>query len=325
VRGASDDPLILVVAPEPPTWLEHAVGSSTEGVRVFRLWPIARRAGTAWARGRADRRITARFAHRDLLDRLAAARLPRDVQAIYAPSMCARRVFAAAARRSPDIECHLVEDIADLRQLHADLDRAAARHPDAVFLRRHRATPQQLARQEAERVLADVIHVRSHFAQQLRVSSGYPADRIRTIDEPPSLPAQRRLIDADQPTLLLAGLATARAGTYEVLAALDALPTATLLVRAGEGLEPAELLTHPRVRIADAATERTLDGVDIVVAPTWCELHLPQLAMAATLGVPFVATERAAGIVDVASAGRLVEPGDVDGLIGAVQGILGRG
>lgn len=258
-----------------------------------------------------------RFALRQQLDRLAARWLPDDVEAVYAPSFCARRTFAEAARRPAPITCHLVEDLPDLRRLHADLDMAAAAHPDARFLRRHRATPQQVATQQSERVLADVLHVRGHFARDLRIADGHPPERIRLMASSPVQPAARRTPNGSDPVLLLAGLATARSGTYEAVAALDALPNATLLVHPGEGLEPPDLLRHPRVR-AVARDRAPLDGVDVVLAPTWCEAHVPVLDIAAARGVPIVATLRAAGAIDLASAGTAVEPGDGEALARAV-------
>lgn len=323
MRRQSEHPLIVVLAPEPPAWLDQLPELDGADVRVIRLWPVVRRAGTAWAHGRADRRIEARFALRSLLDRLAARTIRDDVQAVYATSLCARRTFAAAKRVSPAIECHLVEDLPDLRQLHEDLDHAAAAHPDAQFLLRHRATSHQLARQEAERVLADVLHVRSHFAAAARVSSRRPPDAIRTIGHPPMV-GPRRALNSDHPTLYLGGLATARAGTYEALGVLDAIPEATLIVRVGEGLEPAALLTHPRVQVIERGANAPLGQIDVLLAPSWCEMHVPEITAAAELGVPIVATTRAAGLTNLSEAGATVEPGDINGLIWAIRSLVAR-
>jgi RES domain-containing protein len=284
---------------------------------VLRLPVVARRSATLWARGRADRRIAARLALRQLLDRAGARWLPRGVDAVYATSFCGRRTFAAAKRRDPSIECHLVEDLADLRQLHADLDLAARAHPDSTFLNRHRATPQQLATQQAERVLADVLHVRSRFAEGLRLAEVRAASHVRLLRPAAVGSSERRRGTSDQPALLLAGLATARSGTYEALAMIDAIPDATLVVQVGEGLEPGDLLRHPRVRPIPHGPGPALDDIDIVIAPSWCEADLPEIASAVDIGTPVIATLRAAGTVELACT--IVEPGDTEGLIRAVR------
>lgn len=324
LRRPGERPLIAVIAPEPAAWLDHLLGGLEGDVRVIRLWPVVRRAGTAWARGRADRRIAARFALRQQLDRLAARWLPDGVEVVYAPSLAARRTFAEAARRPHPVRCHLIEDLPDLRQLHADLDRAAAVHPDAKFLLRYRADRRYLATQEAERALADVLHVRGDFAASVRRAAGHTSDRVTILGDHPAVAPRRQPPRPDQPMLLLAGLATARAGTYEALSALDAMPSATLLVRAGEGLEPVSLLSHPRVRTAGPREVIQLRDIDVVIAPSWCEAHLPELASAAARGIPIVATARAAGSIDLMKAGALIEPGDSIALVDAVRAVLSR-
>ena len=119
--------------------------------------------------------------------------------------------------------------------------------------------------------------------------------------------------------VLLAGLAAARHGTMEALAAVAARPHVTLLVRPGEGMEPADLLAHPQVAVADDAQRRHLRGVDLVLAPAWCETYLAEVTTAAAVGVPVVATQRAAGwltpVPDSASESALgLAPGDSQAL-----------
>jgi hypothetical protein len=217
----------------------------------------------------------------------------------------------------------LVEDLPDFRQLHEDLDRAASAHPDAPFLRRYRADRSQLTRQAAERVLADTIVVRSEFARQGRIGAGIAAERVELAGRP-TVVGPRRHPDgvSDRSTLLLAGLATARSGLFEALAVSDALPATTLVLRAGEGLEPPDALSRPHVRQGSPDELEHLTGIDVVLAPSWCEADLPQVRMAAALGIPVVATDRAAGTVDLRSAGASVPPGDIAALIAAVTEVL---
>jgi glycosyltransferase involved in cell wall biosynthesis len=113
---------------------------------------------------------------------------------------------------------------------------------------------------------------------------------------------------------LLAGLAAARHGTCEALELLDSRPDIELRVRAGEGLEPAGLLDHPRVSRASG-----LDGIDLVVAPAWCESYPAELAGAIARGIPVVGTRRAAGFVDLAGRGAEVPPGDTRALAAALD------
>ena len=318
--------MILVVAPEPPLWLPFVLereGAALDDITFVSMWSIVRRGSNAWASGRTDRQIAARFALRDATDRVAARRLTDEVTTIYAPSLAAQRTFARARRNTGPTRCVLVEDLPDLRQLHDDLDRAAIAHPEFRFLNRYRADRSRLSRQVAERVLADFIVVRGDFARRCRLASGLDPGRVELLGRPAAI-ATRRAIDGHRPTLLLAGLATARGGLAEALAALDAIPEASLVVRAGEGLEPADALAHPRVRQGSAAEFTRLDDIDLVVAPSWCEAALPEISLAAGLGIPIVATERAAGMVDLDKVGVAIDPGDVEGLVAAITLMLRR-
>jgi len=224
---------------------------------------------------------------------------------VIAPSLAARSVFAAAPLGCLKI---LVEDLPSFRQLHADLDLAALAHPDCRFLRRYRAPARLVARQEAERVLADALLVRGRFAAEQRSDTGKPVLPVPLprleLRRAPHAPGARRRV-------LLAGLATARNGSME---ALEAFGDWELLVRPGEGMEPPDLLSRPNVR----AARPTLDGVDLVIAPTWCESHPEELRRAAAAGVPAIATHRAAGWLDLTE----IPPGDAAALRAAAQRAL---
>lgn len=277
-------------------------------------WPLAELALAAWVGDRADRRLRALFLRRAAVDRLAAVRLAgaRELRAVIAPTGAAERTFAAAARAGA--RTLLVDDLPSLRQLQDDLDEAAERHPDCRFLRRFRAGPATLARQEIEWAMADRVLVRGSFARAVRASAGLAADRL--IDWPDPLPAPApRARGAGR--VLLAGLAAARHGTCEALALAEARPDLEILVRAGEGLEPAGLLDHPRVRRATAAELARLDGVALVIAPAWCESYPEEVARAVSHGVPVTGTVRAAGFLDL--DGLAVRPGDVRALSAAID------
>lgn len=300
------------------------------GMRITPVpgWQLGESALRAWAGARTDRTLAARFAVRALVDHMAARwveRMGPEVTAVVAPSCAAWRTFAAAARRG--IPTFLVEDLPGIRALHADLDAAALVHPQCAFLRRYRAGRGAMVRQEAERVLADHVMVRGRHARAQHEHAGRPPGRIidlvldLVLPEPAASghPPAGRSGRADGARVLLAGLAAARHGTVEALAAIDARPHITLLIRAGEGLEPAALRAHPRVAVGTEAERRHLHGVDVVIAPSWCEAYLPEVAQAAARGVPVIATGRGAGFVTPAVE---IAPGDVGALGAALDRVL---
>lgn len=233
----------------------------------------------AWASDRTDRRYRASFVLRAAIDRWAAAEVRRrKPRMVIAPSLAARHTFAAA--REIGAATVLVMDVPLLRALHRDLDRAAAAWPERTFLRRFRAPSSALARQEAERVLADLIVVRGAYAHALCLADGIPEARLARV------PVAASTIAAPlRPTgrVGLAGLAAARHGVDTALAAVRDLG-ATLVVRIGEGTEPADLAQH-----AGIATD---DGpVDAILCPAICETYAPELAATA---VPVIASPMAA-------------------------------
>lgn len=316
--------MIVVVVPEPTApWLAQL----RDGVRpepmvmlgLGRWRRVALRiALRLWVRGAADRRIRARLLTRRLVDRVAARRLPEGTTTIYAPSFAARRTFAAAAARGGGIRRVLVEDLPWLRELHDDLDRAAAHHPDAHFLQRFRAPQRDLAHQEAEWVLADQQLVFGHWALRRRSAAGVAAEKVLLWPwDPQPAPARPPARRSGPPTLLLAGPGAARGGLLEAVEVIRRMPGAQLLVRGGEALQPADVLNVAGVRISTDQERAALHGVDAVLAPAWCEAYPEEVPRAAAVGIPVIATARAAGAVDIAACGALVEPGDVEGLLAA--------
>lgn len=221
----------------------------------------------------AGRRVQARLSLRRTWDRMV--RLPDDATRVYASSLGARRVLAEARRRG--IEGILVEDLPDLRRLHKDLDQAARLHPECGLLRRFRAPPGVLARQEIERVLA---------SRRLTDRPG-EGDAIQW-PAPPSTSPRRG------PRVLLSGLPVARNGTIELLCAVEGLDL-TVVARRGEIVEPA----GARLTLVDPAGLADLDGIGLVVAPALVEGRHPALAQAALAGIPTIATAVAAGRVQV--------------------------
>ncbi|WP_434391235.1 hypothetical protein [Melittangium boletus] len=292
------------------------VPAVSEGARVWGLpgwWAVE--AGLR-RRGRSAPAVfQSRFFLREGLAHAVAPLVPARVETVVAPSLCAREPFAAARRRGA--RCVLIEDLPSLRQLHADLDEAAACHPEEAFLRNHRARARDVARQEAERVLADEIWVRGAFAQARLVASGVPAEKLREL-RPLEAPDARRAPRGGEGerVALLAGPALARGGLNEALAVLEARPGWRLWVRPTEGTALARLV-HPRVTRVTEATQRGLEGVDAVLALSWCESHPMEVALAAARGLPVIATDRAAGFGPCTRVPR----GDVPAVLAALDGL----
>ncbi|WNG15781.1 hypothetical protein [Cystobacter fuscus] len=323
----------LVIAPEPAPWLPRLSSLLGEGppARVLAPWSLpegpeqwgalpsrlraawrrrtvpeaghhrvwglpgwwAVEAGMRWSGRSAAASFSSRFRLREWVARAVAPLLPARVETVIAPSLCARELFAVARRRGA--RCVLVEDLPSLRQLHADLDEAASHHPEEAFLRNHRARAADVARQEAERVLADEIWVRGRFLREHLVADGCARERLRElrVHEASESPAPRAVGGAER-VALLAGPALARSGLREALAILEARPRWRLWVRPTEGTD-LRGLEHPRLTRVTAHTQRGLHGVDAVLALSWCESYPAEVALAAARGLPIIATDRASG------------------------------
>jgi hypothetical protein len=344
--------MIFVVAPEPADWVAPlvedlarqgpvtvlapwrmagpprvpaALGAfvarrrlSFPGVTVLRwpAWPAVEAAMRVWERGENARLVRGRLAVRRLVDAIAARMMPGGVRTVVAPTGAGERVFAVAARRGA--EAILVHDTPNLRALHDDLDRASARHADQRSLRRYRATPGAIARQEAEYVLARRILVRGSFAQSLLEAHGHgPKVERLAAPAPPPIPRAGTRPGASR-TVLLAGAATARSGVIEAIAAIAAVPGLTLLARAPD---PPDLLRAmgSRARAPTRAEVERLEGVAAVVAPALCEAYPREVVAAVSAGIPAITTDRAAWFEDTSR----VPTGDAGALAAALRVAVG--
>jgi hypothetical protein len=181
-------------------------------------------------------------------------------------------------------------------------------------------------RQEREHALAQVVFVRGLFAAAAFTAGGHTA-RLLPAESRLPLARRRRTASAQDrgPRLLLAGPPCGRSGVEEALAAVVALDGASLVVRPSDALEPHDLLRHPAVERASPPEVTDLRGIDLVVAPAPCESYPPEVMRAIELGVPVVATRRAAGPVDLSCTAvdaAEIEPHDVEGLVRAVRRLL---
>jgi hypothetical protein len=342
----------VLVLPEPSAWLSRAADDydyDGADVVVFAPWAVSERfvarlparlrarfghralanaravpgwsvldaALRGWAGSAAHRLIQARLARRRAVDYLAARwirTLGSAVDAVIAPTLGSHRAFAAAPISARRI---LVEDVPLLRELHRDLDRAAAVHPTCAFLRRFRAPDAAIVRQETELALADEVYVRSRYGADLHRARGRASTSLR----PLRLTGTARVAAiAERPVVQLAGLAAARTGAVEALALLEALPDIALMARTGDGTEPAALIHHARRIEPGSATP------DVVIAPAWCESVAPEVEAAAAAGIDVIATRAGAGWLDWLDDGatRLERP-EAESLIAAVSRALSRG
>nr|MBA2542189.1 hypothetical protein [Deltaproteobacteria bacterium] len=193
--------------------------------------------------------------------------------------------------------------------LHRDLDRAAERWPEHAFLRRFRAPSWAIARQEIERVLADLILVRGPYARALCLEDGIAASRLAPLPLPPAPTIAAPLVRTGR--IRLAGLAAARHGIDTALAAARQLGV-TLVVRTGEGTEPADLATQPDVAACD---DPSGVPVDAIVCPAICETYASELR---TTGIPVIASPMAS------ADGRGPDPYDVSAFAAAISAAVAR-
>jgi len=273
-----------------PSWLTRAPGAIgryaerrrvAHHVDVDAPYLLAIDAGLRALGGdRTDRRYRADFALRAAVDAWAAREVRRRrPRVVVAPSLAAQRTFAAA--REIGAATVLAVDLPLLRALNRDLDRAAHVWPDRNLLRRFRAPSWAIARQEAERVMADLVLVRGAYAHALCRADGVPAAQLALW---PASPRPHAWTPPPAPTgrIQLAGLAAARHGIDTALAVARALGR-TLVVRVGEGTEPGDLVRRAGVAVDDGP-------VDAIVCPAVCETYPAEVR---ATGIPVIASPMA--------------------------------
>lgn len=265
---------------------------------AFPWFPLLELASRLYTRNHIDRGIATRLATRRAVDRAVAFGLQKRGSGaratVVAPTLCARRTFAAAHRIG--MACVLLEDLPDLRSLATTLDDWATLFPDCPLLRNHRARRGSLVDQCAERELADTIVVRGGHAWN-RLCGRFGArlcGAARVVGDTCKRPAIR------SDTVLVAGPAIGRSGTAMLADLAERSPHLSFAVQAGRHLEPTRLFEHPRIRAATKA-ERHLDGVGVVASLSGVECNPSELLTAVQRGVPVVGTGASTGQLEVAS------------------------
>lgn len=251
------------------------------------------------------------------LARAMAAKLgPDDVELIVAQELLPWlwRLGALGGRRTTVLMQRL-----PLRDLQAQLDRAARAHPESPTLADFRAEPALLADEaraleHATRIVTPHAEIAERFGERaVQLSWVLPPTRARA----------RRARRPGPPRLWFPASSVGRKGAYELREALRTLDRRLSLRVSGRALEgPGFWASATRVELVEGppASLDDLDDLDLVVLPAWVE-HAPRaLLRACAAGVPVIAS-RACGLAGV--AGVLEVPtGEVDPLRAAIAALL---
>ncbi|MDD9876514.1 MAG: glycosyltransferase family 4 protein [Magnetovibrio sp.] len=292
-------------------------------------WLEARRRAGQWlgANGsRLDVAIQRRFGA------AAARHLPAEGDVFVGWSAASLEAIPAARERGMRIviergSTHIEHQTETLRDLYA---RHGLSFGDTA--------PETIERELAEYETADAIAVPSGFAADTFVKRGVPAAKLIVnpygVDLSAFAPGPDRAADA-VPRILFVGRVGFRKGVIELLAAFRALAGAAELHLIG----PVEDAIRPFLSEGPAdgvfvrgalAADRLADAyraADIFCLPSWEEGFPLVLLQAMASGLPVVVT-RATGAADMITAGQegeIVQPGDIDGLTGALAALVDDG
>jgi glycosyltransferase involved in cell wall biosynthesis len=288
---------------------------------------IARRAGYPGLAHRLDAIGNRRFGR--ALARDIAGDRPFVLWGFDASSREAFRAARAAGRR-----CILDRTIGDWRAYNAAMARAHALHPDAFPPGPWRVPDAQIARDDEEYALADLIVTGAPLAAEtVRAHATAPgvASRVRVIpnchDErlfgtlPPPEPRTART----PLRLLFLGQAGVRKGLPLLLEAVSRMPPAAVaLTVAGQMQLPpaywsrfADRVTH-RPTVPRAAVPALMQAHDLLVLPSWFEGSAVVLPEALAAGLGLIQTRAAGSGVTAETGLELAEP-DGDALAAAIE------
>jgi len=190
--------------------------------------------------------------------------------------------------------------------LQAELDRAAAAHPEAQSLRDFRADP-ELAQAEALALQAAHAWISPHAAI-LELAGARGQALPWTL--PPAIERPLRTRESKKwPRVFFAASGLARKGIFEFADAVRGLPVEVTL-------PPGDVEPDLALRWCVVSYDDGLRQADLVVLPAWVE-HQPRALLAAIAsGIPVIATPACGLGADL--PWRRVEAGDVAGLRAAI-------
>ena len=196
------------------------------------------------------------------------------------------------------------------------------------LLPRRTASKRELWRGLLRRFARVVVH--SERGRRTLVELGVPGDRVRVVGHP-VFPSEPRSM-SDGRTVLSLGVIRPYKGLDDAIAAVKRLPDARLLV-VGDPAEPVEryrAAAGERAEwrlgyVSDAELDRALGEATVAVFPYRAELDQSGALMRALgAGLPAVVYDVGglAEPIERFGAGRVVPPGDVDGLAEALRELL---
>jgi glycosyltransferase involved in cell wall biosynthesis len=226
-------------------------------------------------------------------------------------------------------------DVLHLQWLAApELDLALLRTHTPLVFTAHDLLPRRTARREGlwRRLFArfDGIVVHSERGRETLAAFGVPATKLRVIPHPVFRSDPPRADDGR--TVLALGVIRDYKGLPDLVAAVHAVPEARLLVAGDPRISLDELVATAGHRaewrlgyLPRPEIERALSEASVAAFPYRAELDQSgALLQALGAGVPAVVYD-VGGLGEVVArygAGRVVAPGDVDGLAGALRELL---
>ena len=238
----------------------------------------------------------------------AAARLPYDVTHVVVAQPLLPALWAGGhlAGRTYDV---LMTGL-PMRALQAELDRAAAMHPESPTLHDFRADPALL--DVEERAIAGA---RAVVTPHAAIAAAFGSRAVKLAWDLPNLRASERHLPAE-PKLAFPVSTLGRFGAYELRDVARDLGVTVVLT--GPDLEGERFWGG--VRVERASFDDALRGASAVVLPAFVEHQPRRLLRAASCGVPVIASE-ACGL-DPSATVTLVRAGDVAELRTAVESIV---
>jgi glycosyltransferase involved in cell wall biosynthesis len=311
----------------------HARGHAVEVVTTAAHEPAAQPYPVAWTSRRLPRGV------RHAAGIVLAARRARSADVVYATSMVRRAAAASVLARRP-LVVKLVSDEAYERARRSGRFSAGLgefqQEPGDLRVRLLRRTRNRALRR------AEHVFCPSSYLREIALGWGLDPHRVSVLPNPapslPSLPDRdelRRQLAIDGPTLAFAGRLTGQKALDVALAAVAAVPEASLvLLGDGPEREPlerrsSELDLDGRIRFLGGGTRddvlRLFRAADAALLSSAWENFPHTVVEALAVGTPVIATA-VGGVAEVVRDGEnglLVPPGDANALADAIRRLFG--